>query len=252
MGENFNPEVGFLSRSGYRFFEAQALRKVRLSDNGLVRTWIPHMNYRSYWDFKGFQETGYLHIDPETEFSSGGRFGPEFNFSREGLTEPFEIADGVFIPPGVYDWFSNGWDFSTNPSSPFSTVLRLDLGGFYNGTRYGGTLTLTYRRGAAITTSLIVDFQDVNLPVGDFDRSLVGLRLGYLFTPRIFVQSLIQYSNQARIWSANARFGWLNTAGTGLFVVFNEAQEADGLARWLRSQHRSFTVKFTKQFGTGG
>jgi len=210
------------------------------------------MNYRSYWDFKGFQETGYLHLDPEMEFSSGGRFGPEFNFSREGLTEPFEIADGVFIPPGVYDWFSNGWDFSTNPSSPFSTVLRLDLGGFYNGTRYGGTLTLTYRRGAAITTSLIVDFQDVNLPVGDFDRSLVGLRLGYLFTPRIFVQSLIQYSNQARIWSANARFGWLNTAGTGLFVVFNEAQEADGLARWLRSQHRSFTVKFTKQFGTGG
>jgi hypothetical protein len=37
-----------------------------------------------------------------------------------------------------------------------------------------------------------------------------------------------------------------------LFVVFNEAQEAEGLTSWVRPQLRSFTVKFTRQFGTGG
>ncbi len=68
----------------------------------------------------------------------------------------------------------------------------------------------------------------------------------------MFVQSLVQYNNQARVWAANARFGWLNTAGTGLFVVFNEGQEADGFFRWLRPQARSLVVKYTRQFGTGG
>ena len=73
-----------------------------------------------------------------------------------------------------------------------------------------------------------------------------------VFTPRILVQSLVQYNNQAQAWTANARFGWLNTAGTGLFVVFNEGQVADGFFDWVRPQSRSLIVKYTKQFGTGG
>ena len=66
------------------------------------------------------------------------------------------------------------------------------------------------------------------------------------------VQTLVQYSNQARVWTANARLGWLSTAGTGLFVVFNEGQEADGFFRWDRPQARSLIVKYTRQFGRSG
>jgi hypothetical protein len=91
----------------------------------------------------------------------------------------------------------------------------------------------------------------VKLDEGDFTRSLVGLKAAYFFTPRIFIQTLTQFNNQQRIWTANARFGWLNTAGTGLFVVFNDGEEADGFFRWQRPRSRSFVVKYTKQLGTG-
>ena len=124
-------------------------------------------------------------------------------------------------------------------------------GGFYNGTRYGGNATLTVR-GAALTTSLLVDYNDVHLDQGKFVRSLLGLRVGYYFTPRIFVSSLVQYSNQAKAASANIRFAWLNTAGTGLFIVLNDAESANGVFDWTRPNNRSFVIKFTKQFGTGG
>jgi hypothetical protein len=66
------------------------------------------------------------------------------------------------------------------------------------------------------------------------------------------VQTLTQFNNQQRIWSANVRFGWLNTAGTGLFVVFNDGQVADSFFRWERPQQRTLFVKFTRQFGTSG
>ena len=54
------------------------------------------------------------------------------------------------------------------------------------------------------------------------------------------------------MFSANIRFGWLSTAGTGLFVVLNDAENAQGLFDWQRSITRSFVIKFTRQFGTGG
>src|SRR6185295_14821763 len=112
-------------------------------------------------------------------------------------------------------------------------VLRGDFGPFYNGSLFGTTATLTARKGASVSTSLIASYNDVHLKEGDFTRVLLGWRLGYFFTPHVFVQSLTQYSNQARTWSANVRFGWLNTAGTGLYVVLNEGQEADGVFRWI-------------------
>jgi len=55
-----------------------------------------------------------------------------------------------------------------------------------------------------------------------------------------------------RAWTANARFSWLSTAGTGLFIVFNEGQEADSFFRWDRPQSRSLIVKYTRQFGRSG
>jgi hypothetical protein len=256
VGEDFNAEVGFVSRRGYRFYEAQFFRTVAVRGSQLIRYWQPHTNYRGYYGFDGRMQTEFFHFDlGETEFHSGGRFGPELNVMGEGLAVPFPISvttrDTVMIPAGTYRWVSNGWDFSTNPAAPLSLVMRLELGGFYNGSRYGGTATLTARR-ASLTTSLVLDYNDVNLDQGNFTRSQVGLRLGYFFTPRISLQSLLQYSNQARVFSANVRFAWLNTAGTGLFIVFNDAEEATGVLDWTRPQTRSFVVKFTRQFGTGG
>jgi hypothetical protein len=252
VGEDFNPEVGFVNRVGYRYYEGALFRTVPVK-NKLFHYWQPHINYRGYYGFNNQIQSDQVHLDfGEAEFNNGGRIGPELNVYREGLAAPFTIAEGVTLPADVYDYTSLGWDFTSNPSAPVSLTTRLDLGGFYNGTRYGGSATLTVRRGSSLTTSLLVDYNDVHLDQGKFIRSLIGARVGYYFTPRIFVQSLVQYSNQAKIFSANVRFAWLNTAGTGLFIVLNDAENATGLFAWQRPTGRSFVIKFTRQFGTGG
>ena len=55
-------------------------------------------------------------------------------------------------------------------------------------------------------------------------RSSRVVSASILSTPRIFLQSIVQYNDQADFWSANVRFGWLGAAGTGLFLVINETQ----------------------------
>jgi hypothetical protein len=254
VGGDFNPEVGFLNRpAGFRFEELMLMRLVRRSTWGRVRQWNPHASLRRYVGTDGFLQSSHVHVDvTEVEFNDGGRLGPEYNYYSEGLQAPFEISPGVVIPAGQYSWSQYGLDLSTDPSAPLSLASRVDAGSFYDGTRVGGNVSLTVRRGASFSSSLLYDQQDVKLPQGDFVRRLVGLRLAYFFTPRVFVQSLTQYNNQAAIFTANLRFAWLNTAGTGLFVVFNDGEAADGLTRWRAPITRSFTVKFTRQLGSGG
>ncbi len=63
VGGDFNPEVGFLSRSAYERIEAFVMRRIRPDDLWGLLEIRPHMSYQGYWDFDGFQETGYWHND---------------------------------------------------------------------------------------------------------------------------------------------------------------------------------------------
>lgn len=255
VGEDFNPEVGFMSRpGGYRAYDMTFMRLVRRPEWAWFRQWNPHIGYRRFDGLTdGFFQTGYVHLDlTEIELANSTKFGPEYNISHEGLQAPFTIAPGVVIPPGSYDWGTLGFDYTTDPSENVSATGRFDVGQFWTGRRSGGSGTLTARKGATISASLTVDYNDVRLPQGNFVSSLQAVRLNYFFTPRVFVQTLTQFNNQARIWSANMRFGWLNTAGTGLYIVFNDGRQAGGFFDLGAPQQRSLFVKFTRQFGTGG
>jgi hypothetical protein len=252
-GADFNPEVGFLSRvGGYRFYELMVMRLVRDKDLTWLKEWNPHISVREYFGMDGYHQSGWLHVDlTEVQLAGGGRFGPDVNIYHEGLQKPFVIAVGDTLPVGAYNYATWGLDWGTNASAPFSFLLRGDVGPFYNGDRKGGTVTFTYRRGASLSSSLLVDYTNVHLDQGTFERKLIGARVAYFFTPKVFVQTLTQYSNEARIWTANARLGWLQSAGAGLFIVVNDGEEADGFFAWRRPQSRSLVIKYAHQFGTG-
>ncbi len=251
VGSGFDPQVGFLNRrGGYRYYEIGGMWKQRFPSMPWLKEWIPHINYRGYYALDGFWQEGRLHIDvTELNLANGGRIGPEVNVEHQGLSQPFAIASSVTLPVGSYDFTSLGFDLASNPSAPLSLDLRADVGRFYNGTRRGGTVTLTGRRASSLTVSLRVEYNDVRLVQGDFIRSLVATRFAYFFTPRIMLQTLVQYSNQANLWAANTRFSWLSSGGNGLFIVYNEGRAADGFFQLNQPQARTLIVKYSRQFG---
>jgi hypothetical protein len=251
VGSEFNPEVGFLNRpGGYRYYEAGLMWKQRFPGVPWLKEWLPHVNYRGYYGLDGFWQEGRFHFDlTELDLANGGRIGPEMNVEHQGLEQPFEISPGVTLPVGSYDFTSFAFDLITNPSAAFWLSLRTDIGGFYDGTRAGGVVSVGARSGSFFNASVTTEYNDVRLDEGDFIRKLINARVAFFFTPRIMFQTLVQYSNQAQAWSANARFSWLSTAGNGLFVVFNEGRSADGFFNLNEPYARSLIVKYSRQFG---
>ena len=224
IGDNFNPEVGFLPRWGYRAFIERLERRFRVPSISWIREFRPHGVMRHFFDFDGFLETRYIHLDNATQFENGAFLSTAVNLHREGLKEPFEIRENIVIPTGTYDFTQAVIRFNTNESAAWSVNGVVTAGGFYSGHRKGISGGLTNRIGSTWLATLTASYDDVDLAEGAFETALLGLKLSYSFTPRIFISSLIQYNTDRDQVSVNARFGWLNTAGTGLYLVYNEIQ----------------------------
>ena len=122
--------------------------------------------------------------------------------------------------------------------------MDLDKGGFYSGDQVVTSPTITLRKGDKFTASLRWTRTDIDLPQGDFITNLSSVRLNYNFSRFVYVNSLIQYNDRIDQWSTNVRFSWLNTAGTGLFIVYNDTE---GLER-IGPINRAFIIKYTRQF----
>ena len=244
VGEGFNPEVGFLARHGYHKPEGLVYYVRRMNGWLGLHEIRPHVSYRGYFKPDGFQESGFVHLDNHWEWRSGYEVHTGVNLTREGLRGPFEIYPGVVVPPGTYDHQEVQVVFNSNRGAAVSADLRLVAGGAFGGDRVSLTPALRARLGDAFNAEAQWAYNDYDLPGGAFRTNLVRLRLSYSFTPRLFVQSLMQYNDTIDNWSTNLRLGWLQTANVGFFVVFNENREVGGLP--LGTRDRSVTVKFSR------
>ncbi|MEZ5042031.1 MAG: DUF5916 domain-containing protein [Saprospiraceae bacterium] len=240
--QGFNPEVGFLLRSAFRKPEFRILKQIRPKNFLGLLELRPHISYRSYWNFDNFLETSFLHVDNHWEWKNGTELHTGINFTTEGVVQDFEISKGVIVPAGSYDHHEGQFVFMTNPSKAFSVNLRSVIGGFFGGKRYANSGTLAIRLGDKFNSEWSLIRNDIQLPFGDFTTDIFRARLSYSFTPLIFVQSLFQYNSVSGIWSSNIRFGWLQQANTGLFLVYNDTQ-AEGLIK-----NRSFILKYSRVF----
>ena len=82
---------------------------------------------------------------------------------------------------------------------------------------------------------------------GSFDTALASARVGYAFSPSFYIQSLAQYNKQIEVWSGNFRVGWIDSAGTGLFVVYNERQSDRLVELYNGLLERTVSIKLSRQ-----
>jgi hypothetical protein len=246
-GEDFNPEVGFLqNEDGYRrilfrFHETMRQEKIR---NWGFREWQPHVNYTRYDYLDGGLSNADLHIDNHWDWENGYRVDTALNGNWEGFRVPFEIYPGVIVPVGEHGGLFYRMRANTDARKWISAEMEWEVGRFLTGHQNSPEIEVVLRDGGRFAIDTTWTHRAIDLPEGSFRTNLGNMRVTYNFTPSVFVQGLIQYNDRTERWSSNLRFHMLETAGTGLFVVYNDTESLQGLG----PVNRAFIVKYVRQF----
>ncbi|MEP6782818.1 MAG: DUF5916 domain-containing protein [Acidobacteriota bacterium] len=250
VGANFNPEVGYLPRRGFRRPEFRAFFQPQPKKIEWIRRVSPHFSYNSFYGFDGELQSAmyhmhYFEIDPK----QGGRFGSFFDYNQDAPRTPFTVynRDGkkVVIPPGKYGWGQHAFEYLHNPSARITATARYRIGQYYDGDFKGLEFTSDYRITPQATASVGWTHQNIDLPYGSFVNNLIPIKANYSFTTLINVSALMQYNSQTGQFSSNVRFAWLNRSSTGLYVVYNDRRDLLSSTS-IETLGRSFIVKYTR------
>ena len=249
VGDNFNPEIGFLRRDDFRRTFVQAQFSPRPASIDAVRqfTWGGSLEY--ILNGAGQLESRVAQTSFGTEFENSDRFSVDVQRSYELLVEPFDISSDVSIPVGGYGFQDYYASYSMGAQRKISGTFSLQRGEFFD----GDITAIGYSRGRIeITPQLSIEpsisVNRIALPGGRFTTKLATTRFSYTFTPRMFFSGLLQYNSSRDALSTNLRLRWEYQPGSELFVVYNDQRDT-GLGRsFPMLENRAFIVKFTRLF----
>jgi hypothetical protein len=249
VGEGFNPEVGYLSRNdGFKKSEFLVFKQWRPKNTGKLLEVRPHIANRTFWNFEKELITSWTHIDNHWVWESGFEIHTGINITIEGVFKDFQISD-VKIEQGEYKHKEFQLVIMTNSNSKVSYKTTTFIGGYFGGNRFSSINKLNLRLGNKFNSSFSLNYNNLKLKNGTINAIITGLRFAYSFTPRIFIQSLIQYNNISNITSLNTRFGWIKNANTGLFIVLNTIRDRDFIDK---IDNQIITIKYNYQFDVLG
>jgi hypothetical protein len=159
VGENFNPEVGFLPRRGYRSPEARVFLQLQPKRWSWIRRIAPHVSQSMHYGLDGELQTsrGHYHWF-EIQPNQGGRFGHYVERLQDRPLVPFTVfnagARRVTIAPGLYTWWNSVWEYRHNPSAPLSANVAFRHGSFYDGDTIGFESDISTRLGTRFIGSI--------------------------------------------------------------------------------------------------
>ena len=251
VGDQFNPEVGFLRRTDFVRHFAQARFSPRPGGDRIRRFIYQGSveyieNNQGRLDFR--EQLGEFGI----EFFNSDRLTIQYTRDYEFIPRPFAIASNVTVPVGGYTYQSLLASYVLGRQHKLSGTVSFQQGSLYGGTkrtlvlgggRNGGRINFTAR--FAIEPNFSLNW--VSLPGGEFTTSVITQRTTYTFTPRMFVSALTQYNSSSQTFSTNVRFRWEYSPGSDLFVVYSDGRDtaSDGFPRLA---NRAFVVKITRLF----
>ncbi|MDE0016180.1 MAG: DUF5916 domain-containing protein [Candidatus Poribacteria bacterium] len=231
IGENFNPEVGYVYRTGSRWFRGELRGTPYLHWYGLRRMWIgPELDIVLNSDNQ--LETRTFIWSTWLELETNGWGGIRIYRNFENLTEDFEIREGIVIPGGKYSY--NNYSLMLNAEgNVFNGRVGFNIGDFYNGTRRGFDIRLDLRLTGRFSLEPRYEFNRITLPDGSFDTNVFGGRIGYSFSTDLFTKLYVQWNSDRNLVTTNFLVNYIYSPGSDFYLVFNQTYGTDSVTSGL-------------------
>ena len=177
-------------------------------------------------------------------FENGASFNVGANRTFDRLVEPFQIRSDIAIPEGDYGYDDFFVSYNTDPSRAVAGNIRYTGGEFWDGRRNSFSGSLALKPDYHLNIDLSYTRNRIRLAGGSFTTNLLGTRVLYAVSSKMFFNAFLQYntdSDQLSTTSASISF---TIHLSDLFVVYTDRR--DTLSN--RIIDRAFVVKFTQLF----
>ena len=228
IGEDFNPEVGFVRRQGSRRLRGQIRFTPWPRKFGVRRIFMgPDVDYILNQDDE--LETREFSLTNWIQLEQGNWINLEIRRTSESLDEDFEIRDDVIIPVGDYDLASIRTMIDTDEGRKISGGFGANYGTFFNGTRRGFDIRANFKPSGRLAFETQYQFNRVNLPNEDpFNVNIFGSRIVYAFTTTLFAKLFAQWNSDDEVISTNFLLNYIYRPGSDFYLVFNQTYDSDG------------------------
>ena len=249
--ENFNPALGFINRRGISDTYANVGYLLRLAD-GWLESWLVNLDYErvDYLD-GGLQTEAFFFRPVQLSNRTGDSASLVVSQFTEVLREPFEISDGIFVPPGQYAVDTRGIQAGTGNHRKLAANMRVveyPNGKFYGGHRLDRWVELTWRPSAHYRANISYELDKIELPQGAFDVRLVRAGFDIAFSSKLSLVNLIQYDNVSEVAGLNIRLHWIPEAGKEVYFVINHNVADQDRDNNFRSTFSDVTAKVNYTF----
>jgi hypothetical protein len=245
VGDDFNPEIGFLRRKDFKKSSGSLRFSPRPTSIEAIRklTWQTTVNL--FEDGAGAMESRSQQGRFSVEFENSDQFSLQATRNFERLDEPFEIATDVDISQGRYTYTGYQASYNFGTQRRISGNVSYQWGAFFD----GSIQTLSISRARVVVSDHLslepgVSLNLIDLPAGEADQTVFKLRADYAFTPRMFTSVLMQYNENSSTFSSNLRFRWEYRPGSEFFVVWTDERDTGIGGTGLRN--RALTLKLTR------
>ena len=248
---NFNPEIGFIRRRDMTQYSGDFSWLPLMKGSRTIRNLIFSTNLDYYEGGNGKVETRTQTVNLGMQLQNRGSINFSANETFDRLVNAFFIrstrqghSSDLTIAAGDYKYREYAARFDTGQSRKISGDGNMSWGEFWNGRRKSFSGSLGLRPNHHVNVELTYSQNRVNLPNGSFTTNLVGTRLLYGFTPRLFINAFIQYNADTHQVSSNIRFNLIHHPLSDLYLVYNDRRDT------VRGEpvERAFIIKLTNLF----
>jgi len=219
--DDFNAEMGFISRTGVRDQGAFAGHRVRLHDP-TFRSVALYTDYGMTGD-RGDQvlerdSSARLELELESGDSANVWYGRTWSY----LDAPWDIREGITIPAGMHRWHKYGFHFGTDERRMVRLRTINELTGFYGGTRLWISAAGHVRPTARLLFTADYSYNSIDLPAGEFQTNAVNGRAIYNFSADMFAKLFVQWNDDSDRVRANALLRYTYRPGSDFYIVYKE------------------------------
>ena len=255
VGAGYDAEVGFVRRTGYFNIDPGVSRTIYPS-KGAFNTVQFGLSSEYIWNTDRDKTDQSFELSIRGDFRNSARVGINFN-------QDFVLLTGDFDPTGTsstpllantdYKYFYLEAFYSSDRRKDFSFFIRPYVGEYFNGSRIGtrGSITYRYQPRGAVTIDFSYNIFDMPYLEDIKKIFLLGPRVDYTFSKKIFLTTFIQYNTQSEKTNINARLQYRFAPASDFFIVFtdNYFTGSDPSDRFTTTLlNRALVAKFTYWF----